>query len=325
MERVGWIDFLRGLCMLLILLFHTEVYYKEHDVTPYYIYVTNAITLFYFLSGYLFYRQHNFDIKHKLTSIARTLVMPYFIFTSLIAIPKALVHGKDIVLQDIVWNILSGQASWFIAALIVAEIIFSFILFISKGKHYVLSTFSILCFITYTFIPYNEHNYWQWQDALLAVPFLYLGYVYHQYERVINAFHRPLYSLFLLILLFFIKRYEYDADYTLNNIAISNYLLFALDTCLCIVMVIGVIRYFPRWILLEWTGKHCIVYYFLCGGVPLIVSIISFLLSLSYDGHFYRFIIVFILNYLLSTALTWMIYRYIPFITGKKNIKDNQL
>ena len=28
MERVGWIDFLRGISMIAILIFHTEVYYK---------------------------------------------------------------------------------------------------------------------------------------------------------------------------------------------------------------------------------------------------------------------------------------------------------
>ena len=43
MERVRWIAFLRGFSMLLILAFHTEVYYKEYNVTPYYIYTTNAI------------------------------------------------------------------------------------------------------------------------------------------------------------------------------------------------------------------------------------------------------------------------------------------
>ena len=44
--------------MILILVFHTEIYYKEYDVTPYYIYTTNAIILFYFISGYLFYQNN---------------------------------------------------------------------------------------------------------------------------------------------------------------------------------------------------------------------------------------------------------------------------
>ena len=125
MERVGWIDFLRGISMIAILVFHTEVYYKEYDVTPYYIYVTNAITLFYFISGYLFYHEQGFNVKYKLRSIVKTLLVPYFIFTTLIAIPKVLARGEAIDGIAIVIKILSGQASWFIVALMVAEVLFS--------------------------------------------------------------------------------------------------------------------------------------------------------------------------------------------------------
>ena len=82
MQRVGWIDFLRGISMILILVFHTEIYYKEYDVTPYYIYTTNAVVLFYFISGYLYYRQGIFDFKKKIKTIVRSLIIPYFIFTT---------------------------------------------------------------------------------------------------------------------------------------------------------------------------------------------------------------------------------------------------
>lgn len=202
MERIGWIDFLRGMAMIAILAFHTEVYYKGFDTaTPYYIYTTNAIILFYFISGYLLYRKNGFDFKRKIVSIGRSLLMPYFIFTTLIAIPKTLAHGEDINIQELTIKILSGQASWFIAALIVAELIFSIILRISKGKHGLMTIFSVFCFIAYTLIPYNQYNYWQWQDALLAVPFLYIGYLYHQYEKTINTPRNPLYSYIITTVL----------------------------------------------------------------------------------------------------------------------------
>ena len=70
MKRIGWIDFLRGTSMILILLFHTEVYYKESGYTPYYVYTTNAIILFYFLSGYVFYREGTFSLKKKLKAMS---------------------------------------------------------------------------------------------------------------------------------------------------------------------------------------------------------------------------------------------------------------
>ena len=237
MERVGWIDFLRGISMILILVFHTEVYYKdflrgismililvfhtevyykEYDVTPYYIYTTNAIILFYFISGYLFYRPEMFSLKKKTLSIVKSLLIPYFIFTTLIALPKVLLRQESIDWMDIILNIISGRASWFIAALIVGELFFALLLTKTRGKVAWLSTSAIACLIIYYVIPFNQHNYWQWQDALLAVTFLSAGYIYHQYDKHFNTINKPLYSSLLLLILVLIKVYEYHVDLYMN-------------------------------------------------------------------------------------------------------------
>ena len=315
MNRIGWIDFLRGLSMMLILVFHTEVYYKEYDVTPYYIYVTNAIILFYFISGYLFYRPESFNLKKKLNAITRSLLFPYFIFTSLIAVPKLLVRQEAINLQEIVINILLGRASWFIAALIVGELYFALLLTKTRGKITWLLTDAIACLIIYYVIPFNQHNYWQWQDALLAVSFLSAGYIYHQYDNHFNTINKPLYSLIFLLILIIIKVYEYHVDLPMRNIAIENVPLFLADCIVWLMLVISIIRYIPRCKMIEWTGRHCIIYYFLCGGCPLIISIFFNKIGLPYNNYLYRYLLALIAVYLLATTLTYLIYKYIPFIT----------
>ena len=315
MNRIGWIDFLRGLSMMLILVFHTEVYYKEYDVTPYYIYVTNAIILFYFISGYLFYRPESFSLKKKLNAIARSLLFPYFIFTSLIAVPKLLVRQEAINLQEIVINILLGRASWFIAALIVGELFFALLLTKTRGKITWLLTDAIACLIIYYVIPFNQHNYWQWQDALLAVTFLSAGYIYHQYDNHFNTINKPLYSLIFLLILIIIKVYEYHVDLPMRNIAVENVPLFLADCIVWLMLVISIIRYIPRCKMIEWTGRHCIIYYFLCGGCPLIISIFFNKIGLPYNNYLYRYLLALIAVYLLATTLTYLIYKYIPFIT----------
>lgn len=301
--------------MMLILVFHTEVYYKEYDVTPYYIYVTNAIILFYFISGYLFYRPESFSLKKKLIAIARSLLFPYFIFTSLIAVPKLLVRQEAINLQEIVINILLGRASWFIAALIVGELFFALLLTKTRGKITWLLTDAIACLIIYYVIPFNQHNYWQWQDALLAVSFLSAGYIYHQYDNHFNTINKPLYSLIFLLILIIIKVYEYHVDLPMRNIAIENVPLFLADCIVWLMLVISIIRYIPRCKMIEWTGRHCIIYYFLCGGCPLIISIFFNKIGLPYNNYLYRYLLALIAVYLLATTLTYLIYKYIPFIT----------
>ena len=300
---------------MLILVFHTEVYYKEYDVTPYYIYVTNAIILFYFISGYLFYRPESFNLKKKLNAITRSLLFPYFIFTSLIAVPKLLVRQEAINLQEIVINIITGRASWFIAALIVGELFFALLLTKTRGKITWLLTDAIACLIIYYVIPFNQHNYWQWQDALLAVTFLSAGYIYHQYDNHFNTINKPLYSLIFLLILIIIKVYEYHVDLPMRNIAIENVPLFLADCIVWLMLVISIISYIPRCKMIEWTGRHCIIYYFLCGGCPLIISIFFNKIGLPYNNYLYRYLLALIAVYLLATTLTYLIYKYIPFIT----------
>ena len=318
MERVGWIDFLRGISMIAIFVFHTEAYYEEYDVTPYYVYTTNAIILFYFISGFLFFSNKGFKLKKKIKSIVKGLLIPYFVFTSLMTFPKVFVRHDSFNWQESVLQILCGRASWFIAALIIAEVLFSVMLLISRGKHQWLSTAAVGCLITYYLIPFNQHNYWQWQDALLAFVFLYSGYVFHQFQQRFHTINKPLYSLLFILVLIIIKIYELHIDLPMRNIAIENVPLFLADSIVWLLFVVSIIKYIPHVRMIEWTGRHCIIYYFFCGGCPLIISTLLNRIGLAYDGYFYRFLIALLLSYTLATVLTAGVYKYVPFILGKK-------
>jgi hypothetical protein len=69
----------------------------------------------------------------------------------------------------------------------------------------------------------------------------------------------------------------------------------------------------------SWMGSHVIVYYFLCGGVPLTLSVLANKIGFSYHGIYAQVIVVLIAVYLLITLLTWLIYKYIPWATGRLN------
>lgn len=125
-ERKTWIDLLRGFSMLAILLDHTEIYYTGGNIIDYNLYVANVLVVFFFLSGYLFHKDSGFSLRSKLISIGRGILMPYFIFTCTLAVPKALAHGSDI--ANTFLTVLTGEASWFIAALAVAETAFALLL-----------------------------------------------------------------------------------------------------------------------------------------------------------------------------------------------------
>ena len=89
------IDIARGLCMVSIFLLHTEIYYTGEEIIPYACHVDNSLLAFVFISGYLFIKpsSNTFDLRHKLLSILKGITLPYFIFTTAIAFPKAFVFA----------------------------------------------------------------------------------------------------------------------------------------------------------------------------------------------------------------------------------------
>lgn len=323
-KRKIWIDLVRGFCMLAILVHHTEMYYVGEAIIDYRFFVDNALCTFFFISGYLFYKETPFNLKYKLLSILKTIIIPYFIFMSVIALPKALAHGKFVSVSDSILSIVLGQQSWFITALATAEIIFSILLYLSKQYKWVLPIGVLISFIGIILLTGNEqmlaHNYWNIMDGLLAISFLYIGYLYHQKENVINRF--PLYLYIIPFILFFISKWvivEYKVYCYLGPVDIDNYPVFIIDNILAILLITRLCKLLPDMKPISWMGSHVIVYYFLCGGVPLTLSVLANKIGFSYYGNYLQVIVVLIAVYLMITLLTWFIYKYIPWATGRFN------
>lgn len=322
MKRKIWIDNLRGFCMLAILLDHTELYYAGKNIIDYNFYVVNALVIFFFLSGYLMYKNTSFNIKHKLESIMRTLLMPYLVFTTLMCIPKCMIHDNGIDFKYMIIDIVTGQASWFVAALCLAEFLFSIILWLSKGKDYLIGIAALVGLVSSVYLPINFQPYiWQLDNALQALLFLSMGFLYHKHEDSFQKKNKAPYIAILFIILIVIKIYEYhiQAKLTIWNIHIDNYPLFLLDIIVGNLAIIQLFKQLPKIQLMNWIGRHSIVYYFLCGGIPLIVSKLLNYVGASYHNNYIMIIVAYIMVCITSTLITYLIYQYIPFITGNKN------
>ena len=107
-KRLDWLDYGRGLCMLCVILYHTWAYYAKEGgvilnwIEPFF------LTLFFFISGYLI-DINKFSVKKSLNSIFNRLLVPYFIFTSIIWIPKHISSGDVISFQSVIYDIGGGM------------------------------------------------------------------------------------------------------------------------------------------------------------------------------------------------------------------------
>ncbi|MDY4684793.1 MAG: acyltransferase family protein, partial [Sodaliphilus sp.] len=84
--RIEYIDLAKGICILLVVLFHLKEMYKVHSCLDVYLYST-LIPLYFFLSGYVFktYGGWNEFILKKI----KRLIIPFafFYITTSVLIP----------------------------------------------------------------------------------------------------------------------------------------------------------------------------------------------------------------------------------------------
>ena len=325
-KRIAWIDLLRGFCMMCILWFHTEMHFCGHEITPYSLYVGNVLAVFFFLSGYLFYSQKPVNIRYKLYRILRSLVIPYFIFSTLMALPKAFIHHESIDIISIAQEILLGKASWFVPALIVAELLFIAILCIPKRRNMFIIILSILMLLL-SFLIGNRfnpspliysYNIWHINEALLGCSFMAFGYMYHHIENIINT-KRNIYMMILLLIAVMIVKYMVlttCTDMVFGPIIVSNYPLFIIDLILTTILLVNIFQFLPNCKIIQWTGSHCLVYYFICGAIPLLTSKLLHTIGV-YSNNYIMILMVFLLVYLIATMITWIIYKYFHWIVGR--------
>lgn len=189
--------------MLAIIFDHTEICFTGDNIVPYRMYVPDVLMAFFFLSGYLFYRPEGFRLRHKLHSWLRGVLMPYFIFTSALALPKAWLHGDGGSISDLLLTILTGQGSWFIASLAVAELLFCFLLWLSRARWRWLAGAGLFAVaLAYGFGTRRlafEANWWHVNEAVVALPFLLLGYMVHRFDSLGTRWRLGLFALLLML------------------------------------------------------------------------------------------------------------------------------
>ena len=316
-QRLAWIDLLRGFSMIAILWFHTEVYFTGQPMTPYEMYVGDVLAAFFFLSGYLMYGR-TLDIKRRINSIFSRFLVPYFVFTTIIAVSKTILVHDNTSWKDIIISIISGHASWFIAALILSQLLFMLFLWITNEKMLWLSIIAVCCLILSYFVGnafepyplYYAQNLWHLNEALLACFILFTGYLYRKYETRFNniSILLSLLIVFILIKIFIIHT---NAQLILGPIIVSNYPLFIADLLCAVLLMVGIFKQLPSVRLIEWTGSHSLVYYFICGAVPFMVSRLFHKTTLPIQSYL-SVLVVFCVVYIVSTLLTKVIYMLWP-------------
>lgn len=184
--RQDWVDMLRALAMFFVVLVHASMGLSNWWIYNVFI-GPIMLPLFFAISGYLF-NYRNGDAKAFYKNLVKKLILPWFgvslIWLRFLLIPKT---GLGEWLRYC-WSVLSGDALWFLPALIIAEILFFYILKISKQIIWICIAVAICTILGFLMNHFQLGNVAMLNRAFIAQSFLLIGYLFkcfrHKLEKL---------------------------------------------------------------------------------------------------------------------------------------------
>lgn len=224
-QRLGWVDAIKGIGIILVLVGHCNI----PNVNPY-IYLFH-MPLFYIISGFCWNVEKNKTITFKefFSKKFRAYIIPYFKIAAVcflifgvsayyfkMGFTSAYIHqlikfifGIAVYSRGTPEWLPNCSPIWFLTALFVAELMFYWIM---KRKHTLLfviisGILGYLCFLCGKIFPWNIDN------ALTAVPFIYVGVVLRKYWDAVSKFYYlPLLAVLTIFVFSFGVMNEIDYD-----------------------------------------------------------------------------------------------------------------
>ena len=332
-NRISWLDYGKGLSMLIIILFHTDIYYVgESSFLVDLLFFHTSIAFFFFASGYTA-KIENFNFKNSITYIIKRLLIPYFIFSTLIYIPKFLLRGWDMDVFTMLYEIFGGLASWFIASLVVSRLALSIILKLTKNIFLITASCLLLSAVGFVMTQYLEAPIlWYANYGLMSMFYICLGIIFRKQEAILGnkikcqAFISTIfYIIFVLIDLYILKdsqwHYVCSSSYIYGlkagQVILLRVVYYLITSILGIWMIISLLKLMPAGIKsLSYVGRNSLTYYYLNGGVVFILTFIFNKIGLVYDGNYFCALLLFIFVVIILSISSKLIHRFAPWMVG---------
>lgn len=307
-KRIEWIDQLRGLLFLFVIICHSRLAppFLKHLYEPIF------LTCFFFLSGYLYKDK---DIATKMKSIFNGLVAPFLLYSLLLGgISLLQTFDPCVVMDTTVVNLLGGDTIWFIPCLILVEVLYVLISKFLKSKS---NAVCIILAVVALFVTSHIHidfNVWCWQTALFALGFYAYGHILK--ERLLNRRNTAIGVCTYIALCIIAGNLGWldGIDMHKHRYGVPIVFLF-LSTIGCVVCV-SLIRFLPSAKLLVEFGRYTLFMF------PFHSVILRHVLKVLYKLSKIPDMLLLLLAVTITSAICLFaaryIYRYVPALGGKK-------
>ncbi len=306
--------------MLFVILYHSQIYYMN-DSSSSFIYTPFFLTFFFFLSGYTF-GLGEFVARRKVEGVLRGIILPYFIFTTIIYMPKAIVRGQSTEIADMAAYILCGYASWFVAALAVAQLLFIAALRYVRSAVGIFSVAAVLL-VAAALLKAHIPGPVPWYFLAGFVAFFYVasGYFYRKSERrVLTWLHSgAMLPISLAVYLAVVAcDYRFAIGSEWRELPLVNMAVEVVKASAGIVMMLCISYNFPRISILQYIGRHSLIFYFLNGGVITVICLLINKYGVLAGRSVVELCVVMAATVAILYGASWLIMRFAPWMIGDR-------
>lgn len=341
--ELTWVNIIKALCMFVVFLNHSEIYYGS--TIPYIesIYRPVFVNTFFLISGYLLFRKQwsdSFIVKpykewiyckgggnSLIRNVLFKLIIPTLLFSLLFYFPKIVLRGIRFDWTDFLNNTIGGGSIWFTPALAVAELLIILMLALrcQKTIHYLLYG-GILWLCSelirqsgFVFSTNSSAVPWYYKSGMEAVFMLIMGGLYFKNEDIIEKVFKN--RIWLVVLVF---------AYVCICVCFGSYLRTALDwqglnlygLCVSLLGFVAIVEFaklIPTNFFLNYAGRHSIGFYFFSGSIVNFIAVIA--KHICDYNHWIIVLAIAILSYLMSFLCVQVINRWFPFMYDLRKLK----
>lgn len=323
-ERIYWIDNVKGIGMLMVIVVHTCLWTTDTEVASLWA-RTFCMPLFFILSGItkgLFPKDIN--LKQTIKSRFALLMIPFVIFSIFNSVQKfAGMIVMRTMTMEVLWDemiqipLLGNGVVWFLQALFISETLF-YVIFTTKKRKYKLVLTALLAFI----IPFliatnNNHILIVLNRTLEAYALIVLGYLMVGLLRI--GIHKKIVMgvVLLAIEIITVAKFGYSHQFmygTFENI--WNFI--AVGICGSIGTIMLVLSLNVNIPVLTYIGKNSMSYMLVHSTFILMFPyiVLKYVSGMpSYIIQFSAFLVI-IFTVVASAVTTELIRKYIPFVLG---------
>ena len=319
MQRVRYIDFMKGIGILLVILGHMQ---KLISSKLLFIIYTFHIPLFYFISGNLYQKKYDkLNKKDYFKKISKSLLYPYFTLFMINMIYGILKYGLNRLPKYILSFIYSNYifdsnyvgAVWFLCSLFVVEVLF-FIIHNSKYKKVLICISIIIGIIMKYIVTVYGFRFPFWIDISI------FGLLFYSFGFMIKNKNINIYHIFISIIIYMISIFlnvRFFSEFMLNGhfdllyLKIGCSLFYILSAMSAIVIVLYVCKKIGKCLLIESFGKNSLI---IMGLHIIILQIVTkIIICLKLTSHF-SILIIFTLTSSLTLICSILMNKYLKFL-----------